>query len=103
MRIPGMFLRQVSTIEPYLGAGPAGDLFAPPTTVRCHKEDDRRKIRTTTGDVVTATLTVFYPPGTNVPVGSRITVGGRTTIALTVSTMDGGRLPTPDHIEVACT
>lgn len=101
--VPTFLLRHTATVEAYAGAGPHGDLYDPPATVRCFADETRRRVLNTTGAEVVSQLTLYCPPDTDVPTGSRVTVNGRASYVISVARRDGGGLPTPDHLEVACT
>ena len=102
--IPGFLLLHAVTIEAPAGQGPFGPAYAAPVTVRCMVDEQTRMIRSATGDQVVSGATVYAPPGTVAPVGSRVTLpSGRVATVLAVSTRDGGGLATPDHVEVALT
>ena len=98
--IPGFLLRHEALVEPYLGAGPAGDAYGPGIVQRCFAEPKRRRVRSQTGNLVVAHTTVWFKPDVEVPTGSRVTVLGQTGTVISADLRDGGGLPTPDHIEV---
>lgn len=103
-RIPGWLLVHGVTIEPYQGAGAYGDVYGPPTDVRCFLDQQTRLTRDTGGNTVTSTSTVFTTPEVECPAGSRITLpDGRATTVIAALRRDGGDLGTPDHLEIQCT
>lgn len=87
------------SIEPFLGSGAYGSAYGPPVSVVCHVEDAIRLVRTSAGDEVVSSSTVYCDPTVVIPPESRVTVNGRVTSALTVSDFSGrSRLA---HLEVA--
>lgn len=100
--IPAVLLRHQVTIEPLTGEGPFGPVHGAATTVRAFVDQRRRLVRAATGSEVVSETTVYLPPGTTCPAGSRVTLpSGHTSTVITASVRDGGGLPTPDHLEVA--
>ncbi|MFG3438330.1 hypothetical protein ACGF0J_13895 [Nonomuraea sp. NPDC047897] len=102
MMLPEWLLRHTATIEPFQGDGAYGPVFGPAFESRCLVDDERRLVRDAQGAEVVSDTTVFLPPGTTCPEGSRVTVNGRVTTVITSFARDGGGLPTPDHVEVVC-
>ncbi|MER7363575.1 hypothetical protein [Nonomuraea wenchangensis] len=102
MDIPTFLLRHSVVIEPFEGEGPFGPEYGDATTVACFVDDKRRMVIGPTGDQVVSETTFYAPLDTVCPVQSRITVNGRQTFALAASRRDGGGLPVPNHLEVAC-
>jgi hypothetical protein len=70
--------------------------------VRCLVDDERRLVRDAQGAETVSDTTIFFPPGTHCPEGSRVTTNGRVTTVIASYARDGGGLPTPDHVEVVC-
>ncbi|MEV4320988.1 hypothetical protein AB0J37_02015 [Microbispora rosea] len=102
--IPQFLLRHTVVIRPALGEGPFGPTFGDPVTVRCFVDEKRRLVRGPTGSEVVSEATVYAQPGTVCPVGSMVTLpSGREASALAIGDLDGGSLPTPDHLEIALT
>ncbi|MEV4457014.1 hypothetical protein [Microbispora sp. NPDC049633] len=103
--IPAFLLRHTVTIRPLLGEGSFGPKHGDPVTVpRCFVDEKRRLVRGPTGSEVVSEATVYAPRGTVCPVGSLVTLpSGRKASALAVGDLDGGGLPTPDHLEIALT
>ncbi|WP_017972523.1 hypothetical protein [Actinopolyspora halophila] len=99
--IPRWLLVHSVDIAPYEGHSATGPVYGDPVTHRAFVEDRNRLVRNGQGEEVTSSTTVYLPPGTAVPTGSRVTTPARTSTALSVSIHDGGNLPTPDHVEVA--
>ncbi|MFI6497177.1 hypothetical protein [Nonomuraea typhae] len=102
MMLPEWLLRHRAIIEPFQGDGAYGPVFGAPFEARCLVDDERRLVRDAQGAEVVSDTTVFFPPGTTCPEGSRVTVNGRQTTVITSFSRDGGGLPTPDHVEVVC-
>lgn len=100
--IPAFLLRHSVAIEPYEGEGPFGPEYGDEVTVACFVDDKRRLVIGPTGDEVVSETTFYAPLETVCPVHSKVTVNGRSTLVLAASRRDGGGLPTPDHLEVAC-
>ncbi|MGW0550561.1 hypothetical protein [Streptomyces altiplanensis] len=51
---------------------------------------------------MTSGSTLYAPSTTVAPAKSRVTLpDGRKTVVITAESLDGGGLPTPDHLEVA--
>ena len=102
--IPAFLLRHTVVVKPFEGEGPFGPTFGDPVTVRCLVDERRRLVRGPTGSEVVSEATVYAPRGTVCPVGSLVTLpSGREASALAVGDLDGGGLPTPDHLEIALT
>jgi hypothetical protein len=94
-------------VEAYEGSGAYGDIFATAATVTpCVVEDIRCLVRVQTQDAAGAervsSTTVFCPPGTTAPPGSRVTVPGRPPArVLAVARLDAHGLPLPSHLELS--
>lgn len=90
------------TIEPYQGEGPHGAVYGPPAQVGCRVNAAARYIHGSAERHEVAGETVIYLPRTTTcPERSRITLpDGRQATAVRVVLRDGGRLPTPAHLEV---
>ncbi|SEU46609.1 hypothetical protein [Nonomuraea wenchangensis] len=102
MLIPEWVFTHTATIEPYEGDGAYGPIFGSQVTERCLVDDERRLVRNAEGSEVVSDTTIFFPPGTHCPEGSRVTVNDRTTTVIASHNRSGGGLPTPDHTEVVC-
>ncbi|TMR99514.1 hypothetical protein EJK15_06795 [Nonomuraea basaltis] len=100
--LPDWLLRHTASIEPFQGDGAYGPLYGAAVTVRCLVDDERRLVRDAQGAETVSDTTIFFPPGTRCPEGSRVTVNGRVTTVIASYARDGGGLPTPDHVEVVC-
>ncbi|GAA3144941.1 hypothetical protein Ppa06_58230 [Planomonospora parontospora subsp. parontospora] len=101
--LPQWLMRHTATIRPFLGDGAYGPVFGEEVTERCLADDERRLVRDADGTEVVSDLTLYMRPGVVCPPGSEVTVNGRTTTVIVSHARDGGGLPTPDHVEVACT
>ncbi|MEV4806765.1 hypothetical protein AB0K18_42795 [Nonomuraea sp. NPDC049421] len=100
--LPEWLLQHEATIEPYLGDGAYGPVWGAAVTVRCLVDDERRLVRDEQGLEVVSDTTIFFPPGTVCPAGSRVTVNDRSITAITAFNRDAGLLPVPAHVEVVC-
>lgn len=100
--LPEWLFRHEAIIEPFEGEGAYGPVHGSPLLVRCLVDDERRLVRDAQGAETVSDTTIFFPPGTRCPEGSRVTVNGRVTTVITSFARDGGGLPTPDHVEVVC-
>lgn len=101
--LPRWLLPHVADIEPFKGNGAYGPVYEPVIEDQpCLIDDERRMVRDDEGTEVVSNTTMYFLPGTRCPAGSRITAYGRQMIAITSFDRNGGRLPTPDHVEVVC-
>lgn len=100
--LPGFLLRHTVLVQPFEGEGPIGPEYGEQTAVACFVDDKRRMVRDADGSEVVSETTVYMRLGETCPPGSRLVVNGRTTYAITSSPRDGGGLPVPNHLEVAC-
>lgn len=101
--IPAWLYRKAGediTVEPYLGAGPFGDAYGPPVTVRAIVDAKRRLVRSATGEQVVSETTAHCPLSVDVPTDSRVTIRGQVTTVIGAHRRDGGRLRVPSHLEV---
>lgn len=95
------------TVEAYQGSGAYGDVYATPVDVTpCVVEDTRRLVRVQTQDAVGAeavsSTTVYAPPDTPAPPGSRVILpSGRVARVLAVARLDDHGLGLPAHVEIA--
>jgi hypothetical protein len=100
-RIPGWLLVHTITVEPYEGDGSKGPIYGPPVSVRCFLDEQTRAVRSPGGDTVTSSSTAYARPGVDAPPLSRVTTaGGRITKVIQLKDRAGGRLRTPDHVEI---
>lgn len=96
----------VVTIEAYEGSGAYGDVYGAATDVEpCFVDQTRRLVRVQTQDAAGAeqvsSTTVYCPPGTVAPPGSRVTHAGRTSRVLAASVRDDAGLGLPAHVELS--
>jgi hypothetical protein len=99
LNLPVRLLHDV-TVRAYRGRSGLGDVYAEPVTVLGLFQDERRRVRTSTGATVQAAGFVLLPLETDCPLGSKVTApDGREFRAELVSRLDGGGLPT-DHLDV---
>lgn len=96
----------VVTIEAYEGSGAYGDIYGAATDVEpCFVDEIRRLVRVQTQDAAgheqVSSTTVFAPPGTTAPPGSRVTWNGRTSRVLAVSVRADAGLGLPAHVELS--
>ncbi len=93
--------------EAYEGPGARGPVFAAAADITpCVVEPIRRKVKVQTADaagaIVTSTVTVFCPPGTNLPPLSRVTLpNGDVTRVLALDTLDAHGHDIPSHVELS--
>lgn len=93
-------------VEPYEGSGAFGDVFGAAVDVTpCFVDEIRRLVRVQTQDAAgqekVSSTTVFAPPDTVAPPGSRATWNGRTSRVLAVSVRDDAGLGLPAHVELS--
>ncbi|MDP9799348.1 hypothetical protein J2S43_007860 [Catenuloplanes nepalensis] len=94
------------TVEAYEGAGAHGDVYAPAAEITpCIVEAARRRVSAQTQDAagaeVLSSTTIYCPPGTVVPPGSRVTAAGRTGRVIAVADLDAHGLDLPAHVELS--
>ena len=95
------------TVEPYEGAGAFGDVHGTAAEVApCFVDAKRKLVRVQTQDAAgheaVSSTTVFAPPGTVAPAGSRITLADGTTTSrvLVAATRDPAGADLPAHVEL---
>lgn len=93
------------SVEAYQGSGAYGPIYAAPADVTpCVVEQTRRLVRVQTQDAAgqeqVSSTTVYAPPGTVCPPGSRVTWNGRTSRVLARSDISAHGLPLPEHAEL---
>lgn len=105
MALPDHLLRHTITVQPYLGAGPAGGVYGAPFTRRAYVQDKRQLVRNTAGDEVISETTVYTNPGPEeIPPKSKVTVpSGRTSLVITANRREGAINGLRDHLEVILT
>jgi hypothetical protein len=103
MDLPAELLQHTVQVEPWTGRGPYGDVWGASFDLTCFVEDKRRLVRAKDGSEVVSETTVYANRGPQVPARSRITLpSGRKPLVIVVSDHDGGDLPVPSHLEIAC-
>jgi ribulose bisphosphate carboxylase small subunit len=94
------------SVEPYEGSGAYGDTYGTAVEVTpCFVDHKRRLVRVQTQDAAgheaVSSTTVFAPPGTVAPAGSRITlVDGTTSRVLVAADRDPAGADLPAHVEL---
>ncbi|MGW6009712.1 hypothetical protein [Streptomyces sp. NPDC055210] len=100
-RIPRRYFIHKITVESHLGESSTGTLYGSPTPVRCFLDEQTRAVRTPGGEQVSSTSTAYADLGTTAPALSRVTLpDGRKTTVIQAKRRDGGRLGTPNHLEI---
>lgn len=95
--VPLWLLQHRIRVEPYVDWG----VYGPPAAVRCFIGENLASAGPT-GTERVAQITIVARKDAVVPAGSRITLpDGRLGYAAAVAVHDGGRFPTPDHLEIA--
>jgi hypothetical protein len=94
------------TVEALAGSGSYGPVHAAAVAVTpCVVEDVRRMVRVQTQDAAgkeqLSSTTVWMPPATVCPAGSKVTYGGRTAKVLAVAKLSAHGLDLPEHLEVS--
>lgn len=103
MSLLSMWLQHSVTIEPYAGSGAYGDTYGAPVVVSCWVEQGRKLVRAEDGSEAVSETTIYAQPGTVAKARSRVTLpGGSVTVVISTSDRDGGALPLPSHVEIAC-
>lgn len=95
------------TVEALQGTGAHGPVYAAAAPVTgCVVDETRRLVRVQTQDAAgherISSSTVWCPPGTSAPAGSRVTLpSGRVTRVLAVAELDDHGLDLPSHVELS--
>lgn len=95
------------TVEAYRGSGGYGDVYDTASQVTsCVVEDTNRTVTVQTGDAEgqerVSSTTVYAPPGSDIPAGSRVTLPtGRVATVLATSYLDAHGHPLPEHWELS--
>lgn len=92
-------------VEAYQGSGAYGDVWAASANVTpCFVDQKRRLVRVQTQDASgheqVSSTTVYAPPGTVAPPGSRVAWNGRTTRVLAAADRDDAGIGLPEHVEL---
>lgn len=99
--MPGYLMQHAVTVEPYTGDGAYGPTYGAAVAVRCLLDEQTRMVRDKDGRQVSSTSTIYCPLSTVAPPGSKATLpDGRQTFVIAALRRDGGRLGTPNHLEV---
>lgn len=99
--IPAALWQHVVTVEPYEGSGAFGDVYGPPTEVRCLLSEQTRMVRGPDGSDTVSSASYIAPVEHRPPLGSRVTLpDGRETTVISVDRADGGTLPVPSNTTV---
>lgn len=94
------------SVQAYEGSGAYGDVLAAPADVTpCVVEQTRRLVRVQTQDAIgteqVSSTTIYCPPDTACPPGSRVTWAGRTSRVLARSDLSAHGLDLPEHVELS--
>lgn len=95
------------SVEALQGSGAHGPVYSAPAQVTgCVVDETRRLVRVQTQDAAgherVSSSTVFAPPGTTAPAGSRVTLpSGRVTRVLAVADLDDHGIGLPEHVELS--
>ena len=96
------FFVHTATVESFTGAGPTGDTYAAPVTLKGFLDDGVVLVRTSAGEQLVQ-KTIWFGPLSDaaafVP-ESRVTIDGRAAQVSAIRRRDGGSMHLPDHIEV---
>lgn len=94
------------TVEALAGSGGFGDVYGTAVDVTpCFVDHKRRRVRIQTQDAagaeVVSSTTVYCPPGTSAPPGSKVTLpSGHVAKVLDQAVRDAAGLPLPEHVEL---
>lgn len=95
------------TGEALTGSGAFGPVYAAPADVTpVVVEQTRRRVRIQTqdaaGEEVLSSTTVYCPPGTVLPAGSRVTLAdGTVSRVLAMTVLDAAGWDIPEHVELS--
>ncbi|WP_018254018.1 hypothetical protein [Salinispora mooreana] len=94
------------SVQAYEGSGAYGHALADPADVTpCVVEQTRRLVRVQTQDAAgteqVSSTTVYCPPDTVCPPGSRVTWAGRSSRVLARSDISAHGLDLPEHVELS--
>lgn len=95
------------TGEAYAGSGAYGDEYdaaaeVTPCVVQAKRQRVRAQTQDAAGEEVISETTVWCPPGTVLPPGSRITLpDGRVTRVIVASPLNANGWDLPEHVELA--
>jgi len=101
-----LFTVHTATVETFTGAGPSGDTYSAPVTVRGFLDDGLVRVQSGTGEQLVQ-KSVFYAALSDADKftpESRVTVNGRAVQVSEIRRRDGGPLFGPiEHVEVDLT
>lgn len=106
MDIGSLFFTTTATVEPYAGAGPTGDLYGAPQTVRGFLDDGLVLREQTERGEELVSRTKFYTDLGNAalfPNQSRVTVNGKVAQVTAARRRDASGFGGPSHLEVDLT
>lgn len=98
--IPDVLLVHTVSVEAYEGSGAYGDIFGTAYDLPCYVEQERKLIRSSTGEEVVSSTQVYCNPGEPIPLGSKVTWNGRTSLVLGVGDYEDGGLTGLAHREI---
>lgn len=104
--IPAFLLRHTVDVDPFLGTGATGDLYAPTVpAVRCFRDDKRQLVRNNEGVEVVSETTLYLrlKHEDDFPPSSRVTLPKRVATVISCTPRDDGGLGAWQHLEVALT
>ena len=103
MDLAPLFFTMTASVEPYLGAGPSGDLYGAPVTIKGFLDDGLVLREQTERGEELVSRTKFYTALGNVgslPNQSRVTVDGTVAQVTAVRRRDASGFGGPSHLEV---
>jgi len=94
--------KQSVTVEPYIGANAAGDLYDPPVTRTCLVDDSLKLVRNQQGDEVVSSARLYDLPSAvdSYAPGSRVTVNGRAHRVIVANLRDAAGPAAGHHVAV---
>lgn len=103
MDLGSLFFTMTATVEPYLGAGPTGDLYGPPQPCQGFLDDGLMLREQSDRGEELVSRTKWYTDLSNVdlfPNQSRVTVNGKQAQVTAVRRRDASGYGGPSHLEV---
>lgn len=90
------------SVETLTGGGPMGDTYAAAVTVPCLIDEQRKLVRSRSGDEVVSETTLLMDKAhyEKFTPESRVTYRGRPTTVISRALFDSGPLGLPDHCEI---
>lgn len=97
------FYTQTVSVETHAGGGPMGDVYQPAVTVPCLIDEERKLVRSATGDEVVSNTTLLMDKShyAKFTPESPVTYRGRRATVIARSLYDSGPMGLPDHCEIA--